>query len=60
MEAIGAFYMMLLVILAIALAIAWIMVPFAIIGMKPLLRLLIQETRTTNALLRERLGENKK
>jgi hypothetical protein len=42
---------LLLVVLGIVLAVAWIILPFAIIGTKPLLQELIQEVRKTNALL---------
>jgi hypothetical protein len=44
--AIGIFFLIL--------AIAWIILPFALIGTKPLLRELIAETRRTNALLEQR------
>jgi hypothetical protein len=40
-------------ILIIAVAIAWIFVPFAVIGTKPLLRELLQELRKNNAMLAE-------
>ena len=40
------------VILAIVLIIAWIVLPFAVIGTKPLLRELVEEARTTNAHLK--------
>lgn len=42
---------------SIALAILWILVPFAIFGVKPLLRELITEQRKTQALLVE-IGKN--
>jgi len=35
----------------VVLFIAWVVLPFAIIGTKPLLRELIRETQRTNALL---------
>ena len=38
-------------VLAVILAICWIVLPFAIIGTKPLLRQLIAEQQRTNALL---------
>jgi hypothetical protein len=38
--------------LAVALVIAWIVLPFAIIGTKPILRELLAEMRQTNELLR--------
>jgi heme exporter protein D len=41
-------------IFCLILAIAWIILPFALIGTKPLLRELIAETRRTNALLEQR------
>lgn len=37
----------------IALVIAWIVLPFAIIGTKPLLRQLLHEVQRTNDLLRQ-------
>jgi hypothetical protein len=40
----------------VVLAIAWIVLPFALIGTKPLLRQLIAETKRTNALLEQRKG----
>jgi len=40
---------------ALLLVILWIILPFAMFGIKPLLRELIQEQRTTNALLKGRL-----
>jgi len=43
----------LAVILAFALAIGWMVLPFAIIGTKPLLKELIDEARLTNKLLQE-------
>jgi hypothetical protein len=39
------------------LAILWIVIPFAIFGIKPLLRELIAEQRKANALLME-IGKN--
>ena len=39
-------------LLGIVLVIAWILLPFAMFGLKPLLRDLIKEARETNALLR--------
>ena len=38
-------------ILLIVLAIAWIILPFAMIGIKPLLKELIKQTKETNRLL---------
>jgi hypothetical protein len=54
----GATFMLFLVIFCIVLAIAWIILPFALIGTKPLLRELIAETRKNNALL-ERIASTK-
>jgi hypothetical protein len=45
--------MVVLALLGVVLAIAWILLPFAMFGMKPLLRELIAETKRTNALLQE-------
>ena len=49
-ETLGIFGL-LLVVLGIVLVVAWIILPFAIIGTKPLLQELIQEVKKTNALL---------
>ena len=43
----------LLVLFCIVLAICWIILPFAVIGTKPLLAKLLEEQRQTNQLLRE-------
>lgn len=40
-----------LVVVGIVLAIAWVLMPLALFGTKPLLRQLIAETRRTNQLL---------
>jgi threonine/homoserine/homoserine lactone efflux protein len=39
------------IILAIILVVCWIILPFAILGTKPLLRDLLREQKRTNALL---------
>lgn len=44
--------MLLMVLLGTVLAIAWILLPFAMFGMKPLLRQLVTEQQRTNELLR--------
>jgi len=49
-EAWTGFYLAGMILLAIV-AICWIVLPFAIIGTKPLLRQLIAEQARTNALL---------
>jgi len=46
------------VVFAFVLAICWIILPFALIGTKPILRALLQETKRTNELL-ERLNAAK-
>ena len=46
------FLALVAVLLAIGISIAWIVLPFAVFGIKPLLRELIEETKKTNALLR--------
>jgi hypothetical protein len=43
-------------LLGIFLVLVWIFLPFALIGMKPLLRELIRETKKTNAILERQLG----
>ena len=52
MEALGAAYIFL-VLLGVAISIAWILLPFAMFGTKPLLRALISEQQRTNKLLAE-------
>lgn len=43
--------MVVLTLLAIVLAICWTILPFAIMGTKPLLRQILAEQRRTNELL---------
>ena len=50
MESLAAVYG-IFAILLIVLAIAWIILPFAMIGIKPLLKELIKQTKETNRLL---------
>ncbi len=45
------FLMLIAVLFGIVLSILWILVPFAIFGIKPLLRQLIAEQQRSNALL---------
>ncbi len=54
--ALGAFagLYLVVVILGVILAVAWIILPFALIGTKPILRELLREVRRTNALLEQR------
>jgi heme exporter protein D len=40
--------------ICILVAIAWIILPFALIGTKPILRELLAEAKKTNALLEQR------
>lgn len=42
---------LILLVLGVMLIVAWIVLPFAVIGTKPLLRRLIEESARTNALL---------
>lgn len=53
MEALFAGYTIGFILLLI-LAVAWIILPFAMLGTKPLLRELIKQTKETNRLLKER------
>lgn len=46
-----------LIVFGIVLAICWLILPFALIGTKPLLRQLLAEQRETNRLLRA-IGED--
>jgi hypothetical protein len=43
------------VVLGVIIAVCWVLLPFALIGTKPLLRDILAEQRRTNALLEERL-----
>ena len=54
MATFGILYL-LVVIFGIVLAACWIILPFALIGTKPLLRELIAEVRRNNQLLDQRL-----
>jgi len=54
--AVGGLLWLAIVVFCIILAIAWIILPFALIGTKPLLGELIAETKRTNALLQQRSG----
>jgi uncharacterized protein YoxC len=51
--AVGGLLWVALVVFGLILAIAWIILPFALIGTKPLLRQLIAEVQRTNALLQQ-------
>lgn len=53
MEAAGGIFMLVAVVFGIILAICWIVLPFALIGTKPLLRQLIALQEETIKLLRE-------
>lgn len=41
----------IVILVAAVITVAWVLVPFAVIGVKPLLRELIAEAKRTNALL---------
>jgi hypothetical protein len=53
-SAFGTLFWLAVFIFGVILAIAWLILPFALIGTKPLLRDLIAEVRRTNALLEQR------
>jgi UDP-N-acetylmuramyl pentapeptide phosphotransferase/UDP-N-acetylglucosamine-1-phosphate transferase len=53
LAALGGLYAVALVIFGIVLVIAWIILPFALIGTKSLLRQLLMEAKETNKLLRQ-------
>ena len=55
----GVLYL-IVIVLGIALLFAWIVLPFAVIGTKPLLRELIAETRKTRALFEELISAEKR
>jgi len=54
MAAFGTLYLVFF-IFGIVIAICWIILPFALIGTKPLLRQLIAEVKRNNELLDQRL-----
>jgi uncharacterized membrane protein YbaN (DUF454 family) len=45
------------IILALVLAVCWIILPFAILGTKPLLRDLLHQQKRTNDLLQQMLDQ---
>ena len=49
----GGFVWLALAVFGLVLAIAWIILPFALIGTKPLLRQMLAEMKRTNALLQQ-------
>jgi hypothetical protein len=51
MAGLAAAWVVILVVLGIVLAVCWIILPFAIIGTKHRLNLILEEQRRTNALL---------
>ena len=50
----GGILWLAIYVFGVVLTIAWIVLPFALIGTKPLLRELIAEAKKTNALLTQR------
>jgi hypothetical protein len=50
MESLGPVAILLVAVFLIVLTIAWIILPFALFGIKPLLRELLEEVRKTNNL----------
>jgi hypothetical protein len=53
----GVWMALVAIALGIVLTIAWIVLPFAIIGTKPLLKELLAEMRKTNAMLSDVLAK---
>jgi len=51
----GLLYVVLFVV-GLVMAVAWVVLPFAVIGVKPLLKDLIAEMRKTNSLLERSLA----
>jgi len=51
----GVAFVEVIALFVIIVAICWIILPFAILGTKPLLRQLIAEVRRNNELLNQRL-----
>lgn len=58
-NAFGGSLMLVAVIFGIVLLVCWIVLPFAVIGTKGLLRELLQEQRRTNELLAQLAGERR-
>jgi hypothetical protein len=50
-EAVGA--SMVLVVLVLVLAVVWVLMPLAVIGIKPLLRQILQELRKIHEVLQQ-------
>ena len=50
METLGGVYLIVMLFLVV-LAICWIILPFALIGTKPILRQILAEAKRTNELL---------
>jgi hypothetical protein len=55
MEIVMVLYL-IAIVLGVVLIIAWTILPFAIIGTKPLLRKLLAEVQVTNALLERQVN----
>jgi len=53
MENVGAF-ILVLAVCALILIVCWVVLPFAVIGTKPLLRQILAETKRTNDILEQR------
>jgi hypothetical protein len=56
MDALSLPVLLFLIVLAFVLLIAWIVLPFAVLGVKPLLKDLVREQQATNELLRQQQG----
>ncbi len=52
--AFGGIFWLVIFVFGLILAVAWIVLPLALIGTKPLLRQLIAEVQRTNSLLEQR------
>ena len=52
--ALGGIVWLIVLVFGLILAVAWIVLPLALIGTKPLLRQLIAEVQRTNSLLEQR------
>jgi uncharacterized protein YoxC len=53
-SALDTIFWLVVFVFGLILAVAWIVLPLALIGTKPLLRQLIGEVQRTNALLEQR------
>ena len=58
MDGMSAGLMLAGLVFAVVLAVCWLVLPFALIGTKPLLRQLLRQQEQTNTLLRQIAARN--